>query len=542
MEGKATYLAFLDFRKAYDTVPHEALFAKLRHCGIRGSALDFIVAVYANSKLSVKLPWGVTSEVEFLRGSRQGCPMSPTLFNVFINDLLDGLLGVRVPGVKGRIPGLLYADDGVLATEDAGGLQVSLDHVGVWAKIWEMSFGIPKCGAMVINGDMDRLRASALCLSGDQLPVVDSYVYLGLHLHHSWCLDFVTKHRVIKASNALGALRVVLKQRRTPLRAKVLVVKSKLLPVLCYGGELLGMNSRRVSKLQRVLTDAIGLMTRSALNKASAVVLRRELGIPSVMASMSGMRARACKKFPTLPSWARYLTSAIRPNQFKASWTKRTMGWLKRYQGNIALEVFGLDLKEEPDADKQFAAEVRKEVTFREWEAGIKKNQVSVIRYHERKFHKSRQFLVLSVKYPRLALGVRELLRVRVGSFWTGLGAAKSHLILDEFKTECPCCKRSVPESLVHLVSICERWSVERSVLVKALPLQFKPTKDYIAWAWSLMGRALSRSRLKLWLMGNPEKGPLKCEPVYASVAVFLQSIYFTRNRLLWKSTNLISA
>ena len=366
-------------------------------------------------------------------------------------------------------------------------------------------------------------------------------MYLGLHLHHTWCLDFTTKHRVLKSRNALGALRVLLKERRNPLRVKVLVVKSKLLPVLCYGGELLGMNKQRVSKLQRVLTDAVGLMTRSALSRTSAVVLRKELGIPSVMASMSGMRARACKKFPSLHSWARSLTSADRPSRFKASWTKRTLGWLKRYQGEAAVVAFGLDLKEEPDADKQCASAVRGEVTQREWASAIKKRQKSVIRYEERRFFKSRQYLLISTKYPKLALGVRELLRVRVGSFWTGLNAAKSKLILASFKTTCPCCKRQVPESLVHLVSVCERWSVERSVLVAALPGEFKPGSDTIGWAWALMGRDLSRSQLGLWLWGRPAKGPLQCEPVWASVAAFLQSIYAARNRMLWKSSNLLS-
>ena len=93
----------------------------------------------------------------------------------------------------------------------------------------------------------------------------------------------------------------------------------------------------------------------------------------------------------------------------------------------------------------------------------------------------------------------------------------------------------------MHLVSVCERWSVERSVLVAALPGEFKPGSDTIGWAWALMGRDLSRSQLGLWLWGRPAKGPLQCEPVWASVAVFLQSIYAARNRMLWKSSNLLS-
>ena len=52
--GFPTYAAFIDFRKAYDTVPHEALLAKLDAIGVRGRMLGLVRALYADPKLKVR--------------------------------------------------------------------------------------------------------------------------------------------------------------------------------------------------------------------------------------------------------------------------------------------------------------------------------------------------------------------------------------------------------------------------------------------------------------------------------------------------------
>ena len=140
-EGKPTYACYIDFQKAYDTVPHEALFIKLKAAGMAGKALEFIKALYDRSQVRVRVGEKLTSPIPVLRGVRQGCLGSPCLFNVYINDILasDGACGVEVPGLLERIEGLLFTDDLVLLTDSPGELQASLDLVSplgheVWHK------------------------------------------------------------------------------------------------------------------------------------------------------------------------------------------------------------------------------------------------------------------------------------------------------------------------------------------------------------------------------------------------------------------------
>lgn len=76
LEGNKTYLMFIDLKKAYDTVPHEALFAKLYNMGIRGRLLQFIQRLYALSFMRVRVGYGtdaiLSPMAQLLRGLRQG--------------------------------------------------------------------------------------------------------------------------------------------------------------------------------------------------------------------------------------------------------------------------------------------------------------------------------------------------------------------------------------------------------------------------------------------------------------------------------------
>lgn len=145
--GKPTYAAFIDFKKAYDTVPHEALLYKLEAAGVGGQALSFLRALYSHSQVRVRVGATLSTPIEVLRGVRQGCPGSPTLFNIFINDIFNESedLGVDITGLQRKIQGLLFADDLVLLADSPSELQKSLDRVNHWAGEWGMSFGISKC-------------------------------------------------------------------------------------------------------------------------------------------------------------------------------------------------------------------------------------------------------------------------------------------------------------------------------------------------------------------------------------------------------------
>jgi hypothetical protein len=83
-----TTVCFLDFRKAYDLVPHNLITAKLKSIGISGKILTFITNLYIGNQMNVKFNNAYSRFFEYKRGLRQGCPLSPILFNLFVNDIV----------------------------------------------------------------------------------------------------------------------------------------------------------------------------------------------------------------------------------------------------------------------------------------------------------------------------------------------------------------------------------------------------------------------------------------------------------------------
>jgi len=83
-ENKDTYLAFLDLKKAYDSVPIYNVLIKIHHLGIRGKCYNFIENLYISSKACVRVDGQLSESFNIKKGVRQGCPLSPILFNTSI--------------------------------------------------------------------------------------------------------------------------------------------------------------------------------------------------------------------------------------------------------------------------------------------------------------------------------------------------------------------------------------------------------------------------------------------------------------------------
>ena len=181
-----TYGVFLDIKSAFDAVNHELLFRKLERIGIRGKMLKLLRAMYQGNSQYILLDGMVGDPIQLLVGVRQGCPLSPTLFALFINDLPEVVTPrLQVPGLAGPInASFLFADDLSILADSIGNVQVILDALGVWMVNNRMAFGINKCGVMAFRDPAahEALRLAPPSIGGVPIPVVDSYMYLGLKI------------------------------------------------------------------------------------------------------------------------------------------------------------------------------------------------------------------------------------------------------------------------------------------------------------------------------------------------------------------------
>lgn len=220
-----TYASFIDLKKAYDTVPIEALLAKLRLAGVTGSALKWLTFLYYNSSASARAGNNVSARFPIQRGVRQGCPMSPTLFNVFINDILAGTMPYGATFGTSQISGLLFADDLVLIANNPTHLQKSMDAVSKWAAYHEMSFGLSNCGVMRFSPTpAPRLRT--FHLQGEMVPIVDEYTYLGVIFTPDLDLIPWVQSTIAKVNRVQFATTHLVTNKDIPIYLRLMVVRA----------------------------------------------------------------------------------------------------------------------------------------------------------------------------------------------------------------------------------------------------------------------------------------------------------------------------
>ncbi len=139
------YACFIDFKKAFDSIWHQGLFYKLIESGIGGKTYDLIKSMYTESKCGIKINTKRTRYLSQERGVRQGCCLSPTLFNIYINELALSLERSAAPGLTlhdSQIRCLLYADDLVLLSPTKHGLQQNLDLLEQYCQTWALTVNL----------------------------------------------------------------------------------------------------------------------------------------------------------------------------------------------------------------------------------------------------------------------------------------------------------------------------------------------------------------------------------------------------------------
>jgi sorting nexin-29 len=268
--GKRVYAMFVDFRKAFDSIPRELMFQRLAQLGFSPRYLGLLRAMYSSSRVSFSVGGNLSDPVSTSTGVLQGDPLSPTLFGVYIDCVIShlqriacGLGNMQVPQVGDRdVHGLLYADDLVLLSLDQRTAQLQLQALANFCKFFGLEVNLQKSAAVVFRGK-GRRQPLHLVYRGQQWPQVESYTYLGLEL--SGTKGIMAGVAGLERAGQRAAMATLARCRQLHIDdvdTAVRLFNSQVLPCLLYGAE--------VWLPYMLTTGTRGLLTHPARHCSSA--------------------------------------------------------------------------------------------------------------------------------------------------------------------------------------------------------------------------------------------------------------------------------
>lgn len=241
MKRQPLYVCFVDFSKAFDYVNRSALLYKLGERGVKGNFCKVLLSMFEKSHAKVRWNNQLSASIDSLFGVLQGGIISPKLFTEYLSDIgsyLHKNCGIVIDDALFYY--LLYADDLVLCSDSAEGLQKQIDGLFNYCKKWHMLLNMGKTKILVFNG---KKHTHKFKYNDSEIEICDKYKYLGI-----WFT--ANKKNVMSASvdHLVNQARKALFQAykySSPVVGKLSpslafkVFDSQICPILEYGCEIL---------------------------------------------------------------------------------------------------------------------------------------------------------------------------------------------------------------------------------------------------------------------------------------------------------------
>ena len=236
------FIGFIDFKKAFDSIWHDALFVKLLRMNIGGNFYKTIKNMYKKTSSVVKIQNNLSPSFPICKGVRQGDILSPLLFNLFINDIVGEFEKPEcdAPKINGKNIGcLLYADDLAIVSTTPLGLQSSLNNLHANCKKWKLEINIAKSKVMCMQKS-NKPDESEFSINSTPIEKVQNYCYLGIDIASSGSFKQAEKSIANKASKALFKLKSLLYHVDIDIKIALKLFDQLIKPIALYSSEIWG--------------------------------------------------------------------------------------------------------------------------------------------------------------------------------------------------------------------------------------------------------------------------------------------------------------
>ena len=259
-KGSKLYVAFVDLKRAFDSVNRASLFAALVRAGLSGPFLNAIKAMYRSVVSCIRVNGDVSEFFNCPSGVKQGCILSPALFSLFVNEIAVELETVGKHGIQLQ-PGLvelfllLFADDLALLASTSVGLQNQLNHLNALCKDHSLVINTEKTKIMVFRKGGFLGKNEKWFLDDNELEVVNSYTHLGHTFTTKLSLSQSVSSLAKKGRKAVyDCVRGLRKFSEITRETFFKMFDVQIQPIILYGSEVWGLQS--VDEIEKVHTLA----------------------------------------------------------------------------------------------------------------------------------------------------------------------------------------------------------------------------------------------------------------------------------------------
>jgi hypothetical protein len=302
------YVAFMDFTQAYDTIDRKALWAHLESIAMPQHLLQAVKAMYENDTYILVDGGLSTVPIHPTRGVKQGCPLSPLLFSLYINDFegqAPSLSRCGVPLREGSriVSHMFYADDLVLMSCSEAGVNEMLGDLKAYADRKGLTVNAAKSEVMVF-GSRPTLSQDGSTYSvkrtgrvpgnvkfrygGAELSIKAQFKYLGMLFTSSLRLRSMQEPRakgLLAAIGQLGGLGRDLGLQRSPW-AMTKLFQSYAVSAGMYGSQLWGSRYVHMDKV-----------FDSDVSRQHLRFIKRQLGVPTSTSSWAVLSEANCRPY-----------------------------------------------------------------------------------------------------------------------------------------------------------------------------------------------------------------------------------------------------
>ena len=248
--NRSLWIAYVDLKAAFDSIDRNALWLVLTSLGVPKKIVDLMRELYTDTFSCVRVDGQLSDWFAVNSGVRQGCTIAPDLFLAPMDWLLQrtihrGLVGATL---KDEVfTDLDFADDVALLAETVGSLLLALEIMQQEARPLGLEINWPK--TKIQEAGMVPTTIDPPSVLGQNVEVVDSFVYLGCAIHNTGSSVPEITRRIAIARNCMKTLDRSIWRSSISLKTKIRLYNCYILPVLLYGAETWTITSTVEKKL-----------------------------------------------------------------------------------------------------------------------------------------------------------------------------------------------------------------------------------------------------------------------------------------------------